>query len=131
MGYTGSTFIVKSAEVRTKAPIWLPVKNFLFPIPVHLKASLTQDSDNPPFGIIQKVSDDHSTQLFSFTIDNIFWDIEISVLGIPITSMAAFEWKAFGAVTGGKYEGDPIETGGRFDKLGLGIAHVKAASVKE
>jgi octaheme c-type cytochrome (tetrathionate reductase family) len=32
------------------------------------------------------------------------------------------DYKALG------YEGDPIETGGRFDKLGLGIAHTKGTS---
>ena len=32
------------------------------------------------------------------------------------------DYKALG------YEGDPIETGGRFDKLGLGIAHTRGAS---
>ena len=26
------------------------------------------------------------------------------------------------------YDGDPIETGSRFDKLGLGVAHAKGAS---
>jgi hypothetical protein len=47
------------------------------------------------------------------------WDVE-ELIG----KTNYIDYKALG------YEGDPIEIGGRFDKLGLGIAHVRMTNAE-